>query len=295
MSALTARPPARSGRARALLERVPLRGYPTLQFGVLILLAMVAVGLWGLVALPSADRQDLAHSFAPPMSPGHPLGTDALGRDVLDWISDGIWIAIQVSLAVVLISAVVGIAVGLCAGYFGGVIDALLMRLVDLSLAIPPLLLFIAAAVVLQPSMLTLILLISAVSWLPYARLVRGVTLVERQRGYILAARLGGASRVRILVGHLLPAVSTVALVLCSLQAGYVLLWESGLSFLGLGIRPPQHSLGYIIAQGRSTLSVAWWVVVFPGAALALLVLAANLIGDGLRDLIQRDVEVVER
>lgn len=275
--------------------RLPLKGHTTLRIGLAILLAMLLVGLLGRVALPSAEQQDLANAFAAPGSAGHPLGTDELGRDVLAWISDGIWVALAVSLGVVLISSVVGIAVGLCAGYFGGALDAVLMRLVDLSLAIPPLILFLAAASVVHTSILTLILLISVVSWLPYARLVRSVALVERERGYVVTARLAGATRLRILFGHLLPAVSTVVLVLASLQVGYVLLWESGLSFLGLGVRPPQHSLGYIIAQGRASLQQAWWVVVMPGAALALLVLAANLIGDGLRDLIQQDVEVVER
>jgi len=279
---------------RASLRRL-LRGQATLRLGVLILLAMVALGALGTVVLPDAEQQDLASAFAAPGSEGHPLGTDQLGRDVLAWISDGIWVALAVSLSVVALSSVVGIAVGLCAGYFGGLPDALLMRLVDLSLAVPPLLLFLAAAAVVRTSMPSLILLISAVMWLPYARLVRGVVLVQREQGYVITARLAGASRTRILLGHLLPAVSTVALVLASLQAGYVLLWESGLSFLGLGIRPPQHSLGYIIAQGRATLEQAWWVVVFPGVALALLVLACNLIGDGLRDVIQQDVEVAER
>jgi peptide/nickel transport system permease protein len=275
--------------------RLPFRGHPTLRLGLVILLAMVAVGVLGRLALPSAEHQDLARAFASPGSSRHPLGADQLGQDVLAWISDGIWVALAVSLGVVALSSVVGVAVGLCAGYFGGLADVLLMRLVDLSLAIPPLILFLAAAAVVRTSMLSLILLISAVMWLPYARLVRGVVLVEREQGYVITARLAGASRTRILLGHLLPMVSTVALVLASLQAGYVLLWESGLSFLGLGIRPPQHSLGYIISQGRSTLEQAWWVVVFPGAALALLVLAFNLIGDGLRDLVQQDVEVAER
>lgn len=281
--------------ARRWRVPLPLRGHASLRAGLLILGAMLAVALLGRVALPSAEQQDLAHAFAPPGTAGHPLGTDSLGRDVLAWISDGIWVALAVSLGVVLLSAVVGIGVGLCSGWFGGVADALLMRLVDLSLAVPPLILFLAAAAVLRTSMVTLILLISLVSWLPYARLVRNITLVERERGYVLTARLAGASRTRILLGHLLPGVSTIALVLASLQVGYVLLWESGLSFLGLGIRPPQHSLGYIIAQGRDSLQQAWWIVVLPGVALALLVLAANLIGDGLRDVIQQDVEVAER
>jgi peptide/nickel transport system permease protein len=276
-------------------SRLPLKAHPTLRLGLLILFGMLAVAAWGTAALPSAGQQDLAQSFLPPLSPGHVLGTDQLGQDVLAWTSAGIWVGLEVSLAVVSISAVIGISVGLCAGYFGGIVDAVIMRVVDVCLSIPPLLVFVAAAALLRPSMLTLILLISAVAWLPYARLVRSVVLVERERGYLLAARLSGATRRRLLFGHLLPAVSTPALVLSSLQAGYVLLWEAGLSFLGLGIRPPQHSLGYLIADGRETLSTAWWVVVFPGAALALLVLAAHLIGDGLRDLVQQDIEIIGR
>jgi peptide/nickel transport system permease protein len=292
MSASTA-PVTLPRRRRGLV--LPFKGYPTLRLGLVILLTMVAVGVLGKVALPDAEQQDLAKAFAAPGSAGHPLGTDQLGRDVLAWISDGIWVALGVAIGVVVLSAIVGVAVGLVAGYFGGIADMGLMRLVDLSLAIPPLILFLAAAAVLRTTMVTLILLISSVMWLPYARLVRSATLVEREQGYVITARLGGASRTRILFGHLLPGVSTVVLVLASLQCGYVLLWESGLSFLGLGIRPPQHSLGYIIAQGRGTLEQAWWVVVLPGAALAMLVLACNLVGDGLRDLIHQDVEVAER
>jgi peptide/nickel transport system permease protein len=291
---VTAQAEQRRSAARSW-PRLPLRAHPTLRLGLLVLLGMITVAAWGTVALPGAGQQDLAQSFLPPLSPGHLLGTDQLGQDVLAWTSAGIWVGLEVSLAVVSISAVIGISVGLCAGYYGGIIDVVVMRLVDVCLSIPPLLVFVAAAALLRPSMLTLILLISAVAWLPYARLVRSVVLVERERGYVLAARLTGASRARVLFGHLLPAVSTPALVLGSLQAGYVLLWEAGLSFLGLGIRPPQHSLGYLIAEGRETLSTAWWVVVFPGAALALLVLAAHLIGDGLRDLVQQDVEIIGR
>lgn len=291
---MTARAVQRHAAMRSW-PRLQLKAHPTLRLGLLVLFGMLAVAAWGTVALPGAGQQDLAQSFLPPLSPGHLLGTDQLGQDVLAWTSAGIWVGLEVSLAVVSISAVIGISVGLCAGYFGGIVDAVIMRVVDVCLSIPPLLVFVAAAALLRPSMPMLILLISAVAWLPYVRLVRSVVLVERERGYLLAARLSGATRRRLLFGHLLPAVSTPALVLGSLQAGYVLLWEAGLSFLGLGIRPPQHSLGYLIADGRETLSTAWWVVVFPGAALALLVLAAHLIGDGLRDLVQQDVEIIGR
>lgn len=270
------------------------RGNRSLRTGACILGSMVCVGLLGVVALPDPNRQDLTASFAPPGSSGHLLGTDSLGRDVLAWVSSGVLLGLGVALLVVLISTVVGVAVGLCAGYFGGMVDTALMRLVDLELAVPPLLLFIAAAAVLDTGLFTTVMLLSAVAWLTYARVVRNQVLVERERGYIAAARLAGASRTRLLVRHLLPAVSTSALVLSSLQAGYVFLWESGLSFLGFGLRPPSNSLGYLISQGRSTLVEAWWVVVFPGIGVALLVLAANLIGDGLRDAVHQDVDLLK-
>jgi len=270
-------------------------GNRNLRFGLALLAAMVAVGVAGLVALPDPNAQELTATYLPPAEGGHLLGTDGLGRDVLAWVSAGIWISLFIAVAVVALSAAIGVTVGLAAGYLGGVVDALLMRLVDLQLAVPPLLLFIAASAALTPSMGTLIVLLSAAGWLPYARLIRNVVLVERERGYVAAARLAGATRRRLLLVHLLPAASTTALVLSSLEMGLVLLWEAGLSFLGLGITPPHNSLGFLINEGRSTLAAAWWVVVFPGAAVALLVLAFNLIGDGLRDTVHRDVDVIDR
>jgi peptide/nickel transport system permease protein len=266
-----------------------------LWIGTLILAAMVGVGILGLIGLPDPNAQDLTATYLAPGSAEHPLGTDGLGRDVLAWVSAGIWISLFVAVVVVTLSAIVGVAVGLSAGYFGGAVDALLMRLVDLELAVPPLLLFIAASAALTPSMGTLIVLLSVAGWLPYARLIRNVTLVERERGYVAAARLAGATRRRVVFVHLLPAASTTALVLSSLEMGLVLLWEAGLSFLGLGVNPPHNSLGFLINEGRSTLSEAWWVVVSPGVAVALLVLAFNLIGDGLRDAVHRDVDVIDR
>jgi peptide/nickel transport system permease protein len=241
------------------------------------------------------NEQDLADAFAPPLSPGHLLGTDALGHDVLSWIAHSIVTSLAIGTAVVLVSATVGVVVGLVAGYASGALDSVLMRVVDLQLAIPPLLLFIAAAAAVGHGMVALIVLISAVSWVPYARVVRTQVLVERKRSSVLAARLAGISRARLLLVHLLPPSATVILVLASLQLGFVLLWEAGLSFVGLGISPPTPSLGFIIAQGRASLQEAWWVVVFPGTALAALLFAANVVGDGLQELFGVDVEVVER
>jgi peptide/nickel transport system permease protein len=270
------------------------RGLPkSLRAGALILTGAFALAVVGRVGFVDPNQQDFNLAFSPPGTPGHLLGTDSLGRDVLAWIANSFGISLLVGVSVAAISASVGALVGLVAGYVGGVVDGILMRLVDLQLAIPPLLLFIAASATVGNSIKTLVLLLSAVSWVPYARVVRTQVQVERRRASIAAARLAGVSRRRILLVHLLPAAGTLIVVLASLQVGFVMLWEAGLSFVGLGIQPPDTSLGFLIAQGRSTLEEAWWVVLFPGTMLALLVLAVNLIGDGLQELFGVDVQVV--
>jgi peptide/nickel transport system permease protein len=251
----------------------------------MVLLALV--GLIGPFVVSDPNHQDLTQGLLPPGSPGHFLGTDALGRDLTSWVINGIRTSFEISLAVVTLSGFVGVLVGLVTGYFGGIVDSVLMRVVDLSLAVPPLLLFIAAAATIVPTEWSLILLLSAVAWIPYARLVRARVLTARERGFVAASRLAGSGHARVMMTHVLPVVSTTPIVLMSLQFGYVLLWESGLSFLGLGIRPPQASLGYMISQGVETMKSAWWVVVIPGLVIVAIVTAANLLGEGLRRLIQ--------
>lgn len=278
----------------SIFRRVHLGGGSSLRLGVLLLAALVAGSVVAAIVMPGPVEQSLADAYAPPGSAGHLLGTDQLGRDVLAWSAAGIRTGVVVSVAVVAISACIGVAVGLVAGYTGGPVDAVLMRLVELQLAIPPVLLFIAASILIGDGMVPLILLLSAVTWLPYARVVRTKALTERERGFVAAARLAGTGRIRLLVRHLLPQVTTAVLVLGSLQAGLVLLWESGLSFLGLGLQLPDVSLGFAIAQGRSELDHAWWIMTFPGLAVVFLVLAFNLIGDGLRDRFHLDVEVLD-
>jgi peptide/nickel transport system permease protein len=164
------------------------------------------------------------------------------------------------------------------------------MRLADIQLSIPPLPLFIAASAIIVNNLLTLVILISIVGWVPYARLCRARTLILKERGYVAAARLAGRRRAAIAVLHLLPGLTTEIAILGSLQAGVALLWEAGLSFLGLGLQPPYVSLGFLMSEGKEVLSQAWWVATFPGLALALLVVGFNLTGDGIRDLFSPDV-----
>lgn len=266
-----------------------LRRNPSLRAGVVLLALLLVVSIVAALALEDPNRQDLLAAYAEPGQDGHPFGTDSLGRDVFAWCAGGVRTALVVSLGVVALSAAVGVTVGLIAGYAGGPLDALLMRLVDLQLAIPPLLLFIAVAVFIPGGMVSVILLLSAIGWLPYARIVRTKTLSTRDTAYVAAARLAGVRGPVLLARHLLPASASLVFVLASMQAGIVLLWESGLSFLGLGLEPPTTSLGFLVSQGRGDLADAWWIVTFPGLTIVLLVLAFNLIGDGLRDYFNLD------
>jgi peptide/nickel transport system permease protein len=281
---IAVRPSARSRRAPAAL---------LVAVGIIGTAACIAIV--GPLVMVEPNKQDLLDAYVPPLTGGHLLGTDPLGRDVASWIASSLRTSAIVSVSVVVVAAVVGVIVGLIAGYFGGVFDSLLMRLVDLQLAIPPLLLFVAAAAVVGRSLLVIIVLLCIPSWVPYARVVRTRVQVERERSSIAAARLGGVGHAAVLARHLLPATRGLVIVLASLQLGWILLWEAALSFVGIGVHPPSTSLGYMISQGRDSLAEAWWVVAFPGLALALLVLASNLLGDGLRDAFDVDVELVDK
>jgi peptide/nickel transport system permease protein len=250
---------------------------------------MLALSFVATLVGGSPAYQNLAASLVGPGSAGHVLGTDPLGRDVFAWVGSGIRTSFEVSLAVVCLSAIVGSAIGIIAGYVGGWLDAVLMRLADIQLSVPPLVLFIAASAVVANSFPSLVILLSIVGWVPYARLCRARVLTQRERGYVLAARLAGRRRGAIVLLHLLPGVVSEITVLASLQAGMVLVWEAGLSFLGLGLQPPYVSLGFLMAEGKGVISQAWWVAAFPGLTLATMVLGFNLTGDSLRDFFSDD------
>jgi len=255
-----------------------------------ILAVMVVFSIVGSIVDGSPSKQDFASILARPGTAGHLLGTDPLGRDVLAWVSMGIRTSLEVALGVVCLSAFVGCTIGVVAGFTRGWLDVVLMRLADIQLSIPPLPLFIAASAVVVNSMTSLIILVSIVGWVPYARLTRDRVLSQRERGYVMAARLAGRRRPAIIILHILPGIRTEAIVLASLQAGVALLWEAGLSFLGLGLQPPYVSLGFLMSEGKEVLAQAWWVATFPGVALALLVVGFNLTGDGMRDFFGSDV-----
>jgi peptide/nickel transport system permease protein len=222
----------------------------------------------------------------------HLLGTDHLGRDILARVIFGARIALVVGLSAVLISGVLGMAIGLIAGYFGGKVDDFFMRLADIQLAFPFILLAIAVIGVLGPSLRNIIIVIGVSSWVVYARVVRGEVLSIREREFVQAAIALGSRDGRVLVRHVLPNAFTPWLVVATLDMARVIVTESALSFLGLGVQPPTPTWGGMLADGRVYLSTAWWLATFPGLAILVTVLGINLLGDGLRDTLDPRLNV---
>jgi len=277
---------AAARRARIADAARALAAQPTAAAGLVIiaLLALAAVAA-PLIAPADPDTQNLALRLAPPGA-AHWLGTDELGRDILARLLYGSRVSLAVAAVVALAVPPVGLAAGCAAGFFGGVVDAALMRSADVFLAFPRLILALALVAAMGPGLGHAMLAIALAAWPPYARLARAETLSLRGREFIAAARLAGASPARLLVRHIAPLCLPSLVVRASLDMAGVILTAAGLGFLGLGVAPPTAEWGAMIAAGRRFMLDQWWVAAAPGAAIALAALGFNLFGEGLRDLL---------
>jgi peptide/nickel transport system permease protein len=268
-------------RAYRLWRRSPLSIVGTALVVLLLGVALLAP----LVATHDPLAQDFSIRLQPP-SRSHPYGTDQFGRDIFSRVIFGSRIALQIILIVSAISGGVGAMVGWMAGYFGGRLDEFLMRLTDMFLAFPSLILAMAFAAALGPSLPNMILAISLVTWTPYARLARGETLRTKAQDFVEAARAMGASDARIIFRHVLPMTLSVLIVQLTLRMGTIILTAAGLGFLGLGAQPPTPEWGAMVSDGRNFLVDQWWMSTLPGSAIAAAVLGFNLLGDGVRDIL---------
>lgn len=249
-------------------------------FGILIFVALAAP----LVAPHDPTAHDLRKRLSPPsLSSGYLLGTDQMGRDALSRIIYGSRASLTVAMNVVLFAGSIGILLGIISGYFGGRVDEIIMRLVDLQFSFPGLLIAMTLIAVLGPSLRNMVIALTINGWMVYARMARGVTLTLRDSLFVDAARSVGCSDWRIMFRHILPNLAAPLLTLAVLEWARIILAEAGLSFLGLGVQPPRSSWGLMIAEGRMYLSVAWWLVLFPSLAIAFTVLSINLFVSWLR------------
>ncbi|HMM38522.1 MAG TPA: ABC transporter permease [Desulfovibrio sp.] len=258
-------------------------------------LLVLGLGLVGVISLAAVlapwlapfDPLDIdVNVILQPPSWTHPLGTDALGRDVLSRILWGGRVSLWVGFVAVGISTAIGLALGLVAGYFGKLTDEIVMRGVDVMLCFPSFFLILAVIAFLEPSLTNIMVVIGLTSWMGVARLVRAETLTLKSRDFVLAARVAGAGPGRILLRHILPNALAPVLVSASLGVAGAILVESSLSFLGLGVQPPDPSWGNMLMEGKDVLGIAPWLSVFPGLAILLTVLGYNLLGESLRDLL---------
>ncbi len=249
-----------------------------------ILLVVAALAPW--IAPHDPFVQNLGNRLKPPGTPGYILGTDDFGRDILSRIIYGARITLYIIALVAVTAPVLGLLVGTVAGYFGGWIDAVLMRLTDIFLAFPRLILALALVAVLGPGIENAVLAIALTAWPPYARVARAETLTVRNSDYIAAIRLQGASAPRIIAGHVVPMCLPSVIIRVTLDMAGVILIAAGLGFLGLGVQPPLPEWGLMISSGRKFLFEQWWVATMPGLAIFLVSLGFNLLGDGLRDVL---------
>ena len=262
---------------------------------VVVLTAIVAIAAPA-VAPSDPVRNDLLSRLTPPawMAGGsweHPLGTDTLGRDIVSRLLYGARVSLIVGFSAVIVAGVLGLALGLVAGYYGGRLDDVLMRVGDVQLAFPALVLAVAVLAVVGSGLITIVVVLGVTSWVTYARIARGEALSLRHREFVEGARALGAGDLAILWRHLLPNVLPSITVVATFSVARTIIAEASLSFLGLGLPAPAPSWGAMLDEGRNYLTTGWWLALFPGLAILLVVLGINVVGDWLRDALDPRVE----
>ena len=254
-----------------------------------ILLVFVIVGIFGASLAPhDPNEANFEEALKPPFwqeggKAAYPLGTDHLGRDVLSRLLCGTSITLQVGFLVVVLAGLIGTTVALLSGYLGGWVDTLLMRFTDIMMSMPYLMIAIVLAAVLGPSKNNIIIILTITGWASYARVLRGEVLRIKEGEFVSLAVIAGCSKIRIMLRHIFPNMVNTLVVLATLQLGVVIIAEASLSFLGVGVPPPNPAWGSMIAEGRAYISTAWWLCTWPGLAILLVVLSCNLFGDWLR------------
>lgn len=261
-------------------------------FSLITILILVVLALFAPYLSPYDPFEINVNEILLPPSFKHPLGTDLLGRDVLSRMIYASRISLEVSLVAVGISTGIGVFLGSLAGYFGGIVDQIISRFIDIMLCFPTIFLILAVIAYLEPSILTIMIVIGVTSWMGVARLVRAEILSLKERDFVLIAKVYGAGTFRIIFKHLLPNALPPILVSASLGLGQAILIESALSFLGIGVQPPIPSWGNILIEGKETLEVAWWLSVFPGFAILITVLAFTLLGETLQEILNPRREI---
>jgi len=273
---------------RIRIAATALKRFPAIPVAIILALVLTAIfaDFW---APYSPYDQSLPNRLKPPFwveggSTEHLLGTDLLGRDVLSRLIFGARISLLVALMGILVAGSIGAVFGVVSGFYGGKVDALIMRACDATLSLPIILLALLLAVIFGPSLANLIYVMGLVLWARYARVVRGEVLSWKEQDFIAYARVAGASPLRIMIRHIFPNIVNTLMVLITFQTGYVIILESFLSFLGAGVPPPTPTWGGMVAEGRGYIITGWWLSVFSGLAISLVVLSLNLFGDWLRD-----------
>ena len=269
--------------AREIIHMV--KKSPLTMAGLAIVLALVFIAIFAPYLAPyDPIAMSLGNRLASP-STTHLLGTDQLGRDILSRMIHGTGVALKIMIIVLMIDLPLGVLLGIVAGYFGGWIDEVIMRIADIFMAFPRLILAMAIGAALGPSLVNTMIAIAITMWPTYARLARGETLSIKERAFIEAEKALGTSKVRILLSSILPLCSSTTIVRATLDMGNVIRIAAGMSFLGLGAQPPTPEWGLMVSTGRSFLINQWWVPTFPGFAILLAVFGFNLLGDGIRDI----------